>query len=136
MKEKTILLGAHTSINGGLYKSIEEGAKIGCTTIQIFTKSSRSWFAKKLIIEEITKFIETQKKSPIKIIVAHSSYLINLGSPKKDIEKKSITSLKQELERCELLNIPYLVLHPGAYLKSDEKTCMAQISKNLDLILN
>ncbi|MBU4269623.1 deoxyribonuclease IV [Candidatus Dependentiae bacterium] len=135
MKEKTILLGAHTSISGGLYKAIEEGESIGATAIQIFTKSSRSWFVKKLTEDEIIKFKEIHKKSKIKVIIAHSSYLINLGSPKKDIEKKSVLSLKQELDRCEELNIPYLVIHPGAYLDSDEQTCIKQISKNLDIIL-
>lgn len=135
MKSKTILLGAHTSISGGLYKSILEGEQIGCDTIQIFTKNSRSWFASKLNPEEIQKFKDTQKNSNIKIIVAHTSYLINLGSPDKEIEKKSITSLKQEFTRCELLNIPYLVLHPGAHLKSGENKCLEQIAKNLDTIL-
>ncbi|KKP24292.1 MAG: putative endonuclease 4 [candidate division TM6 bacterium GW2011_GWF2_28_16] len=135
MKVKDILLGAHTSISGGLYKAIEEGEQIGCTAIQIFTKSSRSWFTSKLTLKEIEKFKETQKKSNIKIIVAHTSYLINLGSPNKDTEKKSINSLQQELTRCELLNIPYLVLHPGAHLKSGEELCLKKIAENLDLIL-
>ncbi len=135
MGKKTIFLGAHTSISGGLYKAIEEGEKLGCTTIQIFTKSSRSWHASKLKEENILKFKETQKKSNIKTIIAHTSYLINIGSPNKDTEKKSIDALKLELERCQDLEIPYLVLHPGAHLKSGEEKCLEQISKNLDFVL-
>lgn len=135
MKEKTILLGAHTSISGGFYKAIEEGEQIGCTAIQIFTKSGRSWFAKKITPEEINKFKETLKNSHIKTVIAHSAYLINLGSPKKETEEKSIAGLKLELERCEQLGIPYLVIHPGAHLKTGEEKCLKQIAKNLDSIL-
>lgn len=135
MKNETILIGAHVSIKGGLYKAIEEGERIGCNVIQIFTKSSRSWFAKKLTPIEIDEFKEAQKNSTIKTVVAHASYLINLGSPKKEIEEKSIQSLSDELFRCEKLNIPYLVLHPGAHLKNSIEDCIKQIAKNLEPIL-
>ena len=47
-KKHRLLLGAHMSISGGLEKSIESGESIGCTTIQIFTKSNRQWNAKPL----------------------------------------------------------------------------------------
>lgn len=135
MNKKTILLGAHISISGGFHKTIEKGEEIGCTAIQIFTKSGRSWFAKKITQQEIDKFQETRKKSSIKSIIAHSAYLINIGSPKKEIEQKSIEGLKLELERCDQLDIPFLVIHPGAHLKSGEDKCLEQIAKNLDNIL-
>ncbi|MBD3273570.1 deoxyribonuclease IV [Candidatus Dependentiae bacterium] len=133
--KKNILLGAHVSISKGFDKAIEEGEKIGCTAIQIFTKSNRSWFAKKISDEEIENFKESLKNSQIKSVVAHASYLINLGSSKKEIEKKSIKSLETELERCEKLGIPILVLHPGAHLNQGEEKCIKQIAKNLDSIL-
>lgn len=132
---KKILIGTHTSISGGFYKAIEEGEKIGATVIQIFTKSSRSWFGKKILKEDVEKFKSTLKKSNIEMVIAHSSYLINLGSPKKEIEKKSIESLKHELQRCEKLEIPYLIIHPGSHLKTGEKECIKQIAKNLDIVL-
>ncbi len=40
------LIGAHISIAGGLEKAIKRGESIGCSTIQIFTKSNRQWKAK------------------------------------------------------------------------------------------
>ncbi|MFH1461949.1 MAG: deoxyribonuclease IV [bacterium] len=135
MGTKSVLLGAHTSISGGFYKSIEAGIKTGATAIQIFTKNNKSWAGKEITSEEINKFKETQKKSPIKYVVAHSSYLINIGSPNKETEEKSIESLEKEIKRCEQLEIPYLVIHPGARLKNTEEKCIQQIAKNLDIIL-
>jgi len=133
-KKHTLLLGAHISIAGGLDKAISRGESIGCTTIQIFTKNNRRWAAKKLSHAEINLFKATAKKSSIKPIVAHATYLINLGSSNKDTEKKSIEATKEELQRCNSLNIPYLILHPGSYVKADEESCINQVSDNLNRI--
>ena len=65
-------------------------------------------------------------------MVAHTAYLINIGSPKKDIEIKSIQSLIAELDRCNKLSIPYLVLHPGAHLDTDEASCLERIIDNIN----
>ena len=62
LSSPTILLGAHMSIAGGLHKAIERGSSIGCTTLQIFTKSNRQWKGKKLTKQEIETFIEAKKK--------------------------------------------------------------------------
>jgi len=134
-KKHVLLLGAHISIEGGLEKAIERGASIGCTTIQIFTKSNRQWFAKKITEKEIEAFKHTQKRYSIAPIVTHCSYLLNIGSPRKEVQSKSIKALSDELDRCNLLGIPYLVLHPGARLTSDLDTCIKTIALNLDIAL-
>jgi len=134
-KKARLLLGAHMSIAGGVERSIEQGASIGCTTIQIFTKSNRQWHAKPLTHEEATLFRTLAKNSNIDPIVAHATYLINVGAPDKDIEKKSINAVIDELERCSLLGIPYLVLHPGSHVNTNEDECLKRIAHNLDIIL-
>ncbi len=49
-------------------------------------------------------------------------YLSNLASPRKDVYLKSKESLKSELQRCSLLDIPFLVTHLGSHLgKGKEK---------------
>ena len=52
-KKRRLLFGAHMSIAGGLDQAIFRGESIGCTTIQIFTKSNRQWAAKKLTTVDI-----------------------------------------------------------------------------------
>ncbi|MCK4650754.1 deoxyribonuclease IV [Candidatus Babeliales bacterium] len=135
MKKEKVLLGAHMSIAGGLHNAIIQGEKIGCTAIQIFTKNARSWTKKKLTKKEIYLFKKTLQNSIVKIIISHAAYLINLCSTNENVEKKSIIALAQEIERCEQLAIPYLVLHPGAHKDAGEKEGIKKISKNLDLIL-
>jgi len=137
MKKKTrLLLGAHMSIAGGLEKAIERGDSIGCTAIQLFTKSNRQWHAKKITDEECELFKKTWKDAQhIQDIVAHCSYLINIGAMSKEVEKKSVKSLVLELDRCERLGIPYLVLHPGSYTGGEEGLCLEQIAANINITL-
>jgi deoxyribonuclease-4 len=131
-----ILLGAHVSIAHGLHHAFERAVSIGCTVCQIFVKSSRSWFEKKLTDQEINLSKQAQKQSGVQTVIAHAGYLINIGSTKQETEKKSCDSLLHELTRCEALEIPYLVLHPGAHLGAGPDVCIKQIAKNLDTILN
>ncbi len=134
---KNILIGAHTSISGGYYKAIEQGAEIGCTTVQMFTKSSRSWSGPEITQEDVDKFheaLETTDMNP-KTIVSHSSYLINMGSSNQTTAKKSTSGLALEINRCATLGIPYLVIHPGSHVGLGEEKCIKQIAKNLDNIL-
>lgn len=136
MKEKKVLLGAHMSITGGLENALIDGASIGCTTIQLFTKSNRQWGAKALTEEEIDVFKETQAKTDIATVVSHASYLINLASPDQATAKKSITALKQEIERCSQLGVPYLVLHPGSAVSHTPEQAIEQTIKGLDQALH
>jgi deoxyribonuclease IV len=38
-----LLIGAHTSAAGGVYKALLQGQEIGATTIQLFTSNQRQW---------------------------------------------------------------------------------------------
>jgi len=134
-KKHHLLLGAHMSVTGGMEKAFERGESIGCTTMQIFSKSNRQWKAKPISEAEAEAFIEAQKKSDIKPVMVHATYLINLATPEQAALHKSIQAVKEELARCAQLNIPYLVLHPGSKLNGDENTALEQVTVALDAIL-
>lgn len=129
-----MLLGSHVSISGGLHKAFAIGQKIGCTAIQIFTKNATRWKVKPLQEKEIDRFIRDWKASTIPSVVAHDSYLINLGTPKQDLVEKSRDALLIELQRCEQLAIPYLVMHPGSHVGSGEEQGLRRIAESFDLI--
>jgi deoxyribonuclease-4 len=135
-KHHTLLFGAHMSIAGKIYESIERGESINCTAIQIFTKSNRQWYAKPLQEEDVQTFKDAWKKSSIESIVVHASYLLNIGSTNHESEKKSLEALEIEFKRCSDLGVPYLVLHPGSYTSGDEQECIKKISRNLDHVLS
>ena len=58
--------------------------------------------------------------------------LINLASAKPDLIKKSIAAFVEELHRCELLNIPYVVMHPGSHGGDGVETGLKRFVKHLD----
>lgn len=134
--KKNLLLGAHMSIAGGLELSYHRAEEIGCTAMQIFTKSNRQWRATNLTDETIRLFHATQHTSRIQETIAHASYLINLGTADQTIHTQSIQALKQELVRCYQLTIPYLVLHPGSRGITDEQSCLNRISDSLNFVLS
>jgi deoxyribonuclease IV len=134
LKKHRLLLGAHMPIGGGLEKAIERGQSIGCTTIQIFTKSNRQWHAKPLTKQDIELFKNTAKESSVHPIVAHATYLINIASPEKKIEHQSVQALARELARCQELGIHYLVLHPGSSVKGSPEEGIERIIENLNEI--
>jgi deoxyribonuclease-4 len=37
------LIGAHQSIAGGVHKAVERAASDGCDSLQLFTRSPRTW---------------------------------------------------------------------------------------------
>ena len=128
-------LGAHMSIAGGVDLAILRGKEVGCRAIQIFTKSSSQWRARDLPDEEIDRYRGNLAGSGIRTVVAHASYLINLGSPDTELWERSIQALKIELQRCDRLGIPALVLHPGAHMGRGEKSGLERVAAALDEVL-
>lgn len=126
--------GAHMSISGGIFNAIIRGRDCGCETIQIFTKSNNQWKAKELSEEEIERFKELGDQSGISPIVAHDSYLINLGAPDEGLYNKSLEAFYIEMRRCEALGIPYLVMHPGAHVGAGEEAGLKKIAQAINHI--
>ncbi len=125
---KMIILGAHLSIAGGLHKSLELADKYNCNALQIFTKNSNTWKERVLKEEEIVKFRKRWKKLKIQQIASHTSYLINIASPDRELWTKSVEALEKELFRSALLKIPMVVLHPGAHRGTGEKAGISLIT--------
>jgi len=136
MMTKKILVGAHMSGAQSLHLAFDRGEEIGCTAMQIFTKSNRSWVDKPLTDEQIENFKNRWKTSSIESVITHASYLINIGSSKPDVEHKAVKALIDEVQRCQQLDIPYLVLHPGSHLGAGEEICIKQIARNLDKVFD
>lgn len=128
------LLGAHMSIAGGVDKALLEGKKVDCDVIQIFTKSSRQWAAQPYSKEEVQNFLQNQKETGIVAVIAHDSYLLNLGSPDTGLRKRSVRGFINEMERCETLSILNLIAHPGAHMGAGEEGGIKTIARSLDEI--
>jgi deoxyribonuclease-4 len=131
-----MLLGAHVSIAGGLYKAPTRGVELGCTAIQIFTKNQVQWQAPLLAEEDIQRYKTALQTSGLQAVCAHDSYLINLGSSEPELLHKSRNAFIDEIQRAHLLEIPYLIFHPGAYKNGNEKDCLQIIAGSINFCLD
>lgn len=130
------LLGAHMSIAGGIDKSILRGSDLSCTAIQIFLKYNTRWEGKPISKEERGAFFDNQKQTGLRCVVAHNCYLINLASPDETIFKKSLRAMSDELARAAFLQIPSLIIHPGAHKGMGIGNGIDQIAFALNSLLN
>lgn len=130
------ILGAHLSISGGLYKALEEAESLGCGALQIFTKNASTWREKTLTEKEIRLFHEAREKTGIRMIAAHTAYLINLAATDPQIRDKSKHALKQELIRSGQLGLPWLILHPGAHMGDGEASGIERIAAAVNEIFD
>jgi deoxyribonuclease-4 len=113
-----VRVGFHVSIAGGISNSVNNAKKLGCSAFQIFSRNPRGWTAKPLPTDEVRSFknklcaSEIEKKS----VIVHMPYLPNLSGPPGELYERSVKILTEELERCKLLGICYLVIHLGSHM--------------------
>jgi len=127
-----IKCGVHVSIAKSIDQAVDRARERKCDTFQIFTRNPRGWKLKKLIPEEATQFRDKLKASAIAPAVAHMPYLPNLSCPKKGLYKKSLRALIVELERCDVLGIPYLVAHLGSHLGKGRAIGLERLVEAID----
>jgi deoxyribonuclease IV len=114
-----MLIGAHVSPAGGLYKAVERGVERGCTAIQIFNQSPRMWRPTAYGPDDFAAFREAQAASPIRAVLIHAVYLVNCASEDRDIRAKSLASLIHSLRAGQAIGADGVVLHPGSAKQGD-----------------
>jgi deoxyribonuclease-4 len=124
------------SIAGGVAMAIERARSIRCTAIQMFVKNNMQWFTRPLAREEIRAFLEHQQRRELLSVFAHSNYLINLAATNGRFHANSIRSLSEELIRADQLELPFLVLHPGAHLGAGEEAGLQKVVESIDRVFS
>ena len=107
-------LGVHTSITGGIQKSLERAKELGCNTLQIFSHNPRGWAVKARDEDECESFKEFKQKHDIAPAFIHASYLINLAAVDKGLLNKSVSMVIEELNIADSIGAEYVVLHTGS----------------------
>jgi len=123
------------SIAGGIHHAFDHAERAGCRALQIFLKSSNQWRAKPITETDRRLYLQAQRRVGITPVVAHSSYLINLGSPDTSLYERSFQALVEELDRANYLGVAHLVLHPGAHMGAGEAAGIARVADALNRAL-
>lgn len=125
-------LGAHVSISGGPRKAVERQQDINGNCGQIFAGSPRTWTVSSYTEEDGDDFTAGRREANQSPYVIHSTYLVNLATPKDDLAAKSLQCLQDELDAASTLGVEYVVFHPGAHTGAGRETGIENIAKRLD----
>lgn len=128
-------IGPHVSASGGVKNAPINAKALGATAFALFTKNQRQWTAPELTQKEIDDFKRECAANGYTAaqILAHDSYLINLGNPDPEARSKSVASFAHELKRCEQLGLTMLNFHPGSHLKQIETDeCLRLIAEGIN----
>src|SRR3954447_23025346 len=128
------MYGSHLSIAGGMCNALLKAEEYGMETVQVFTKNQQQWQCSPLTADCIADWKAHAKRLKFKRTVSHDSYLINLAAINPEFWRKSVELFVEELRRCELLGIPYLVTHPGAHMGEGEEKGLVKVAAALDVI--
>ncbi len=124
------------SIAGGMEHAVERACRVEATALQVFVKSSNQWAARPFTAGEVDRFRAASREADLtRYTMAHTSYLINLASPRPDLLARSRAALVVELDRCAELGLPFLVLHPGSHVGAGEQAGLEAVAASLDAVM-
>lgn len=102
---------------------------------QMFTKNSNQWTGKSISEEAAAAFRKGIESGGVERVIAHTDYLINPASANDVTASRSIESLRGEIERCQLLGIDLLVMHPGSHGGTGERQGIQKLAAALGDVL-
>ena len=108
-------VGAHTSIAGGVHNAVDEQVEYSGNCGQIFSHSPQVWQDPNVGDDEAERFRSLSEEHGVGPWVIHSSYLVNLCTPKDDLRAKSIDSMQKEVDAAAKLDVEYVNVHLGAH---------------------
>lgn len=130
-----MLLGVHVSTEGKVYESLERAHRLGCNTMQIFSRNPQQWRADFLDAGDIEEFKKRQEKFKISPIFVHIPYLINLASPNPRLYEASIEAYVEDILEASILKIDYIVTHMGSHKETSEESGIKRLTEALNIIL-
>jgi deoxyribonuclease IV len=145
--------GSHVSCAGGLMQAISRAKELECQCIQIFVSTPRAWPSYEKLIplqkpnkssdsknrsddlpdEDCSEFTKELKEAGLAAPIAHSTYLINLGSSDPQQWQRSVDALVVEWRRADQLRLDGLVMHPGAHVNGTPETGIKNIVRGVQV---
>jgi len=134
MSTSELRVGAHTSIAGGVLNAADAQVDLGGNCGQIFSHSPQVWADPSIDDEDAERFRELTEEYDLDPWVIHTSYLVNLCTPKEDLREKSVASMQTEVDIAERLSIDYVNVHPGAHTGAGVEGGLANAVEALDAV--
>ena len=132
-----LILGSHVSYksNSQLLGSVKEAISYGANTFMFYTGAPQNTTRGSINDNLTLEAYNLMKANNIDLekVVVHAPYIVNLANLNNF--EFSVKFLTEEVERCSLLGIKYMVLHPGSAVSSSRETAIKNIARGLNIIL-
>ncbi len=129
-------LGVHVSTAGGkIYETVDRAVKLGCNTMQFFSRNPQQWRAASLDPQDAAEFRRRKESAGIAPVFVHIPYLINLASPNPRLYKLSVQAYIEDIRETDALGAEYLVTHMGSHKETTETGGIKRLTRALRKIL-
>lgn len=134
-----LIIGSHVGFNKNdqLLGSLNEALSYGANTFMFYTGAPQNTNRGPIIDGYTLQAMEIMKNENIDYskVIVHAPYIINLANG--DVEKFafSVRFLREEVNRCEMLGIKYMVLHPGSHVGQGVDVGIDNIIRGLNEVL-
>lgn len=125
------LIGAHVSAQGGVDQAPLNALQAKCECFQFFSRPPQGGPAAALTPTVIKNFKKYQLESYI-----HTPYYINFASLNNRIKYGSISVIREELERANLLGVKYVMTHLGSAKGRPRSEAIKEVTKSIKKILD
>ncbi|HEV2908841.1 MAG TPA: deoxyribonuclease IV [Candidatus Eremiobacteraceae bacterium] len=124
--------GVHVGIGGNFpKKTIEQALEAGCDCIQIFAGNPRGWRRTPYDVRAWQEFRDLRKQHGIYPVVIHTSYLVNLVTADKTLQKNSTMVVAHDLEVAARSGIEYVNTHLGSYGAQPRAKGFARVTETI-----
>lgn len=119
-----------------LIGSIKEALSYNSNTFMFYTGAPQNTMRSEINLDNVEEAHKMLIESNIDInnLVVHAPYIINLANPKN--YDFNINFLRQEINRCEMLGVKRLVLHPGSHVGLGIEEGIKNITDSLNAVLD
>ena len=133
-----LIIGSHVSFknNKQLLGCVEETLSYKANAFMFYTGAPQNTNRLEVKDELTLEAYKLMKENNIDLnnVIVHAPYIVNLANSKNfDF---SVSFLINEVERCNLLGINKMVLHPGSAVEGNRDIAINNIIKGLNLILD
>ena len=134
-----LIIGSHVSFNNKkqLLGSVEEAISYNANTFMIYTGGAQSTM-RSAINDELTYEgykLMLENNINTKNVIVHAPYIVNLAN-RSDKTKYDfyIDFFIKELDRCKMLGLDKIVLHPGSATTCSKEEAIENIAHGINLV--
>lgn len=131
MTDRRALIGTHLSVRGKLAGVPERAAELGAQAVQLFLGNPRGW-ATTVGNPATDALFRASSAERGLVVLVHSAYLVNLGSPTALTYNRSVASVAHALARGAAVGATGVVVHTGSCVEqSGRGAAMRQVREAL-----